>query len=114
MVAELLDWMDGHFGHDLTDIVVSTTFIERGVALAFSLPQFGSLAKYQKPVATLLSTGFARHYRHNSWSEIAKNQAYGHVITQFGPVAAREIPELRLAIIKTLDHVQDELNRGDY
>jgi hypothetical protein len=110
MVHELLRWMDSHFDHDLTDIVISATVIDRGVGLAFSIPQLQRYSKFQRPVAMLLSTGFAKYYRHSTWFEIARNQAYSHVVTQFGPVTLAELPELRSAIVASINNIQRELD----
>ena len=67
MVSELLTWMDDHFDHDLTDIVISATVIDRGVRLAFAM--------------------------------------------QFGPITMAELPELRSAVVVSINHIRQELDR---
>jgi len=111
MIHDLLKWMDDYFGHDLTDIFISTTIIERGVGLACRAPELRAIAKYERPIALLLSTGFSKLYRHSTWSAIARNQAYGHVVTSFTGASLKELPEVRSLMVSSMNHIQAEIDR---
>ena len=66
MIQNLVQWMDNHFGHNLTDIVINASVIGRGVDAAFNVPELRHLSYLKDPIKLLLQTGYAREYRHST------------------------------------------------
>lgn len=112
IVTQVLAWMDGHFGHDLSNIVVNATVITRGVDAIFQLPQFRRIKPLQNGITMLLTMGFARHYRHAKWIEIVRNQAYSHVVGEFTRASLDHLPEIRSVISTSMSHIENELRAG--
>jgi hypothetical protein len=104
-IKDVLNWMDQHFGHNLTDIVVHGTVIQRGVRAAFSHPRARAIAELEGAVVALLSIGFSSHYRGRTWKEIADTQLFAQLVSNFS--ALKNIPEARVALTGT---IQDAVN----
>jgi hypothetical protein len=105
--ADLVEWMDEHFGHDITDVFFNVTVVHRCVDLAFRHPSLRLAGHLAGPIKVLLQTGYAREYRHANWSEIGRNRAYAHVIGGF--VNARALPhqmaEAKAVIVGAILHL---------
>lgn len=106
MIQHLVAWMDDHFGHNLTNIVVNATVINRGVDAVFSAPEFRRVAHLKDAVKLLLQTGFAHEYRHASWSHIIRMQGYGHVVGKFSGSSLDHLPEVRAGIVAAIDRIE--------
>jgi len=104
-IKDVLNWMDQHFGHNLTDIVVHGTVIQRVVRAAFSHPRARGIAGLEGAVVALLSVGFSSHYRGRTWKEIADTQFFAQLVGQFS--ALKSMPEARVALTGT---IQDAVN----
>jgi hypothetical protein len=108
----LLQWMDGHFDHNLTNIFINTTIIGRGVDMAFRSPQLREFVFLKQPIQILLQTGFSREYRHQNWQTIISSQAYGHVIDHFSGASLDHLPEAKSAIVASINHIHGLLDQG--
>jgi hypothetical protein len=103
---EILEWMDDHFGHDLTNIAINSTIISRGVNLAFTSHELRNLIGYKQPIIYLLQAGFSHEYRHKNWTQILRDTSTAHVVHHF---SGKHSPEVKGAIITAINHIQDEL-----
>jgi hypothetical protein len=109
MLKNIVDWMDDNFGHELTDMTIQSTIIGRCTDAAFNHPRLKEFSHLKYPIKIMLSTGFAKEYRHAKWGDIAKNQAYAHVVNNFTPHPLAHLPEAKFAITQTLLSIDKEL-----